>query len=61
MQGRTTIIFAILVVYIATGILARRYYDISEEDDSLELRRADLMRLLRRAQADKRRVHFGDM
>jgi hypothetical protein len=37
MQAKTIIIFAILVVYIDTAIMARRLHsDASEEDNSLE-------------------------
>ncbi len=57
MPRRTIIILAILVVYIATAIMARRLYnDALEEDSSLQQRRSDLSRLLRTILADKRRA-----
>ncbi len=59
MQTKTIIILALLVVYIATAIMARRLSnEASEDDTSLEQRDADLSRLLREVLAGKRRVRF---
>jgi hypothetical protein len=59
MQTKSIIILALLVVYIATAIMARRLSNAASEDDtSLEQRDADLSRLLREVLAGKRRVRF---
>jgi len=59
MQGRTIIILASLVVYIATAIMADPLYNHpSQEDISLKQRRSDFSRLLRRLLADKRSLRF---
>jgi hypothetical protein len=59
MHAKTIFILAILVVYIATAIMARSLYsDESEDDNSLEQRRSDFNRILRKVLADKRRARF---
>ncbi len=59
MQAKNIIILALLVVYIATSIMARRLsYDASNENTSLEQRQANLRQLLRQVVANKRRVRF---
>ncbi len=59
MQAKQIIILAILLVYIATTIMANSLYnEASAEDSAFEERRSDLSETLRDLLANKRRVRF---